>query len=94
MLSGLVTLGATELKLSAVKVNLSGRVGTVSVSANDALQLGLGTVYNLSKRSALYATCARIDNDGAATFVVPGGPAGMAGGKLSSGYEFGLRHNF
>ena len=87
MASGVLNLGSGELKLSAIKANMAGRVGTTSGDANDALQLGLGYVYNLSKRSALYATHARIDNDGAAPFVVPGG-------KLSSGYEFGVRHNF
>ncbi len=94
MLSGVVTLGKSELKASLLKVNMAGRVGTTAIDANDAQQLGLGGVYNLSKRSALYATYSRINNDGAATFQVPGGPAGLVGGKASSGYEAGLRHNF
>jgi predicted porin len=94
MLSGVVTLGASEFKASVLKINLSGMVGTTAVGANDARQLGLGAVYNLSKRSALYATYSRISNDGVATFQVPGGPAGLVGGKDSSGYEAGIRHSF
>lgn len=94
MLSGVLTLGPQELKASLLKINMAGRVGTTAIDANDGQQLGLGYVYNLSKRSALYATYSRISNDGAATFQVPGGPAGLVGGKGSSGYELGMRHNF
>ena len=94
ILSGVITLGKTDVKASVLKVNMAGRVGTTTIDANDAQQLGLGAVYNLSKRSALYATYSRMSNDGAATFQVPGGPTGLAGGKDSSGYEVGIRHNF
>lgn len=94
MLSGQLNFGLHDIKASVTEVDMSGRVGTTAIDANDARQLGLGYVYNLSKRSALYASYSRIDNDGAATFVVPGGPAGLAGGKSSSGYEFGVRHSF
>jgi predicted porin len=88
------TLGAGELKASLVRADLSGRVGTVSIDANDGQQLGLGYVHSLSKRTAAYASLSRITNDGAATFVVPGGASGLAGGGASSGFEFGLRHSF
>lgn len=94
MASGQYSVGSNDFKLSLVKANLAGRVGSTAIDANDALQLGLGYVYNLSKRSALYTSYSRIDNDGAATFVVPGGAAGIAGGKLSSGFEVGVRHTF
>ncbi len=94
ILSGVVTLGAHEVKASLLKVNLAGRVGSTAIDANDARQLGLGWVYNLSKRSALYATYSRINNDGVATFQVPGGPTGLVGGKDSSGNEAGIRYSF
>lgn len=94
MLSGSTSFGPHELKASIVRADLSGRVGAVNIDANDAQQLGLGYVYSLSRRSVLYASYSRISNDGAATFVVPGGPAGLAGGGSSTGYEFGLRHSF
>ncbi len=94
MLAATYGFGATELKASFIQADLSGRVGATVIDANDADQLGLGAVYNLSKRTALYATLARINNDGAATFSVPGGPAGLAGGRSSTGYEAGVRHNF
>jgi predicted porin len=95
LVSAIVPVGPSgEVKASVNRVNLSGRVGTTAIDANDATQFGLGYVHNLSKRTALYATAARIDNKGAATFVVPGGPAGIAGGKTSSGFEAGVRHTF
>jgi predicted porin len=94
MLAGTYTLGAYELKASVLEADMAGRVGATVIDANDARQIGLGVVYNLSKRTALYGTFSSIDNEGAATFSVPGGPAGLAGGKSSKGYELGVRHNF
>ncbi len=94
MVGAVYTLAQNEFKVSVLKADMAGRVGSTAIDANDATQLGLGYVYNLSKRSALYAHHSRISNDGAATFVVPGGPAGIAGGKTSRGYELGLRHTF
>ena len=94
MLAALIPLGLADIKASVVQANMAGSVGANVIDANDALQIGLGLVYNLSKRTALYATVSRIDNEGAATFVVPGGPSGLAGGKTSTGYEAGMRHSF
>jgi predicted porin len=53
----------------------------------------VGYVYWLSKRSNLYATVARIDNESAATFAIPGGSPIAAGGN-STGAELGVRHSF
>lgn len=94
----LALLGATavwgphEVKASWVRANLSGRVGATAIDANDANQLGIGYVYNFSKRTAVYTTFARISNDGAARFLVDG-PAPVAGGS-SKGFEVGVRHRF
>lgn len=87
-------LGALELKASVTQVNLEGRVGATRIGSNDATQFGLGAVYTLSRRTAAYATLAQVKNDGAATFAVPGGAAGLAGGGSSRGMELGVRHNF
>ena len=62
-------------------------------SGNDARQLGLGYVHDLSKRTALYTNYARITNHGQATYTVSGGRAPL-GGQNSSGIEFGVRHLF
>jgi predicted porin len=62
-----------------------------------ANQWALGYVHNLSKRTALYATVARISNNNGAGLRV-GGPAFpvVVGGipRSSTGYDFGLRHSF
>ncbi|TDP72638.1 porin [Roseateles toxinivorans] len=94
LLGAWIPLGKGQLKLSLNRVDLSGKVGATVIDANDAQQLAVGYVHELSKRSALYATASRIANKGAATYVVPGGAAGLAGGGSSRGIELGLRHNF
>jgi predicted porin len=60
---------------------------------DDARQFGIGYVHNLSKRTALYGTYARLMNSGQARYVVSGGVA-PAAGRRSSGWEFGVRHFF
>lgn len=90
-----VPVGATgEVRLSWNRADLSGQVGAANIGANDATQLGLGYVHGLSKRTALYGTLAQVSNKGGATFVIPGGPSGLAGGNTSTGVEFGVRHSF
>jgi len=81
-------LGGT-FKASYARVDGQGDLDTA-----DAEQYAVGFVYDLSKRTALYATASRIENKGAATFAIPGGPAGLAGGGSSTGYEAGVRHSF
>jgi predicted porin len=93
LLAAVVPVGAGQIKFSWLKADLSGTVGTTSVNANDAQQIGLGYVHNLSRRSALYGTWSRINNGGRATFLVPDGPAALAG-RNSSGWELGMRHTF
>ena len=62
-------------------------------SDNDARQIGLGYVHDLSRRTAVYTSYARLTNKGQATYVVSGGRAPLAGQK-STGIEFGVRHLF
>lgn len=92
LLGASVAWGAHEVKASWVRADMSGRVGATVIDANDADQLGIGYVYNFSKRTAVYTTFAVISNDGAARFLVDG-PAPVAGGS-SKGFEIGIRHRF
>ena len=67
-------------------------------SANDWNKFGIGYVYNLSKRTAIYTQYARVSNKGAQVVVVANnglspGVAAKPGGS-ATGYEFGLRHSF
>ncbi|GER21227.1 porin [Variovorax boronicumulans] len=62
-----------------------------------ANKLAIGYVHNLSKRTALYATVARVSNKNGAALTV-GGPAFIPNAvftpKTSTGYDFGIRHAF
>jgi predicted porin len=85
--------------LRATYVNVNGKGG--STDANDATQWAVGYVYDLSKRTALYATAAHVNNKGGSVFAIggpysstnPANPA-IAAGDNSSGYEIGIRHTF
>lgn len=94
LIGATATFGLHEVKASWTQANLAGKVGATAVGANDATQWGLGYVYNLSRRSALYASVAQIQNDGAQRFVISDGAAGIVAGGSSRGYEAGLRHRF
>jgi predicted porin len=80
------------LKAAYTSVNAKG----TGIDANDAHQFALGYVYNLTKRTALYTTVAKINNKGNAAYVVDGNPAlaNPSKGADSTGYEFGMRHAF
>ena len=66
-----------------------------------ANKFALGYVYNLSKRTALYTTVARINNKNGADLTVGGAPFATTGlyglgltPKSSTGYDIGMRHSF
>ena len=55
-------------------------------------KLAVGYVYNLSKRTAAYATYAHVDNRG--TAAVGLGGSTTAAGRNSDGFDIGLKHSF
>ncbi|MEO5669259.1 MAG: porin [Ramlibacter sp.] len=55
-------------------------------------KFALGYVHNLSKRTAFYATVARVSNKGAATQALNGSTT--AAGQTSTGLDLGVRHIF
>lgn len=95
-----IPAGPGVLKLTYLRADQTGT--TPALSANDSRMIGAGYVYMLSKRTALYSHASRVENKGAATFVVPGGPAVSAvrtaanyfGGGKSTAFEVGIRHDF
>jgi predicted porin len=94
LLGATASFGLHEVKASWTQANMTGKVGTSVVNANDATQWGLGYVYHLSRHTALYAAVAQISNDGAARFVISDGAPGIIAGGSSRGYEAGVRHRF
>lgn len=90
LIGALITVGQGIIRMSYADYDLKN-------SNNDFKKLGLGYIYNLSKRTAVYGTYARVDNDGAQVRPVTdnGLSAGNASpGGTASGFEFGIRHIF
>jgi predicted porin len=86
MLGMWVPVGAGEIKgsFSQLKTNA---VGDPKIR-----KIALGYLHNLSKRTALYATIARVKNSGGAAFALNGATTGA--NTSSTGFDLGVRHNF
>lgn len=82
-LSGMYTMGATELHLNLGK---AGKVGGLANS--DASQLTVGVNQNLSKRTKVFAYYTKTDNKANASYAT-----GTPGADLSA-LALGVRHNF
>jgi predicted porin len=79
-------IGATDLKIAY------SSYGTDAPGDPTTHRLALGGVYNLSKRTAAYATYAHVDNRGPASVGLAGSTT--AAGKASNGFDLGLKHSF
>ncbi|WP_079417273.1 porin [Thiomonas intermedia] len=93
MLGGTIPVGPGAVLVSYTQTK------NKSVSASTSKQIALGYTYSLSKRTNLYASYARITNDANANAIVndstgnndaPMGPNGLT----STGFDFGIRHQF
>lgn len=91
LIGATVPFGASTLKFAYSETEFSN--GT---TAPKAAQVAIGYQYDLSKRTAVYATFSQVDNDAGLRFTAgSGGPSAAAiNGFKSTGYEFGLRHSF
>lgn len=92
-----VLLGSGAVRVSFIDANASGRTPAgASLERDDATQFALGYVYDLSKRTTLYTTVARVSNDNAAAYMVDRNPAlpSPNTGRDSTGFEVGIRHRF
>ncbi len=91
-------LGLFTLKATYGEVKRSGdNLYTMTWDGQKAKQIALGATYDLSKRTALYATYSHINNSGGAAFIVGalgGATTGAAPDERSQGAEFGIRHSF
>lgn len=81
-----------DIRISYAQLRLDNSNGS------RADQLGVGTVYHLSKRTSLYGFYARIDNRrgvaGSPRIALTGGPAVTALNGSASGFDVGVRHAF
>ena len=85
-LGAVAPVGAGEFKLAF------SRYGSDAGLDPETKKMAIGYVHNLSKRTALYATYARVKNDGGATTALNGAVTGA--NRDSSGYDLGIRHSF
>ena len=90
LIGGLIPVGAGEVRLSYSVY----KVDNNAAAALDprARKMAIGYVHNLSKRTALYASYARVKNSGGSALGLNG--AVTAANNSSSGYDFGVRHSF
>ncbi|HEV8691564.1 MAG TPA: porin [Ideonella sp.] len=88
-LSGLYTIGALDLKASVARSVLKSPTG---VDIGTTQRTGVGFVYNLSKRTALYGQYAHLSNSDGAAAALNGAVTGKNGG--SGGADLGIRHAF
>jgi predicted porin len=97
-------IGSASLTGKGFNVGVTAPVGAGEVRASyssyktDAAgtpksnQFALGYIHNLSKRTALYATLARVSNSGGASTALNG--AATSANGSSTGYDFGVKHSF
>lgn len=87
-----IPVGSHYIRASYVRSD--ARQGPAAFNGSDANRYAIGYVHNMSRRTAMYGTIARITNKGGAKFSLAGGASGLAAGGNSTGAEFGIRHNF
>lgn len=92
----IVYLGASWPVSSAVVLDAQWAQLKYKDSSNKAVQGVLRATYSFSKRTAVYASLARLDNSGALAVSVSNGSAGgaPAAGAAQTGLMAGLRHSF
>ena len=94
-----VPVGAGLIRAAYSHVSYDDNNNALPAAVNDptASKLALGYVHHLSKRTALYATLARVNNRHGAALTA-GGPAFVSNAtfapKNSRGYDLGIRHTF
>ena len=91
-----VTANGT-VKVNYTDINKGGTTTTTSNQGADMIAIGYD--HALSKRTSVYATYARANNDSAGTYTVTGATHGaatgaIAAGKDASGISLGMVHDF
>lgn len=91
-------IGAGLVRGSIARVRYDNPLGRTGQAAPEATQLAIGYVHNLSRRTALYATAARLTNKNGSALNIFNAPAAIASASMtprrSTGYDFGIRHAF
>jgi predicted porin len=91
-IGAVIPIGLAEIHVSYDRSTLKNAVA--SGSSNTVDQFALGGAYNASKRTAIYATFARLNNKDQSRLTLFGNAGLTTPGGHSQGFEFGLRHFF
>lgn len=91
LIGGLMPVGAGEIRASYVFTNVKAS-RTIS-TPDDGEMFAIGYVHNLSKRTAVYATYARVMNKGTGLLFNNGRQTTELGGN-TDGFDLGIRHSF
>lgn len=83
-----VPVGSGEFRASTGRASTSYPGSSFKVR-----KYAIGYVHHLSRRTALYVTHGRLNNDNGGSFTVGGTPAGVVN-RASTGQNFGIRHTF
>lgn len=95
-----VPIGQGEIRATYQRSDIGGGGPTFIGlrDEDDARQYAVGYVYNLSKRTALYADLGRLQNRGRSTLSIAGGTTSTGdfsqGGRNSTALALGVRHSF
>jgi len=89
LLGANVPMGTNEIRIAMSNYKTELATGAADGKAN---KFSLGYVTNLSKRTALYATYARVSNSGTSAQAL--NASTTAAGGSSTGMDFGIRHAF
>jgi predicted porin len=93
-IGGQIPIGRGMVRASYIRSDQSGRnAAGASIDANDAHQVALGVLYNLSQRTAFYSNVVRVSNASGSSVAVDRNPA-PAAGRDSTGVDLGVRHSF
>lgn len=88
LIGGLIPVGAGEVRVAFSQYQTDAGAGPDPKSR----KIALGYVHNLSKRTAVYTTYARVRNSNGAASALNG--ATTAANASSSGFDIGVRHSF
>lgn len=91
-IGAVVPFGTSQIRASYSRGQLKN--ATAPNSSTTVEQVTLGYVYNLSKRTAVYSTVARLNNKNGSRLTLPSASGQTTAGGKSQGAEFGLRHFF
>lgn len=92
-LGATIPAGSGSFRVKYASAKFSGNATALTRSGGKADKYSVGYVYDLSKRTSMYAGIARVNNKNGASIGLIGGPAGVVNAG-STGVDLGISHSF